>query len=127
MAIVTEWTDPHGGPACAVSFMTMNAPNNTTENTNAYPQPLPHTYITLYAEATGPLNGTVSIDLQGTYDGSSYVTLVSNIIAGTSLATPTSGTFNLEQYSALSFRFELTTNMAETEDITIYLIFEREV
>jgi len=127
MAVITDWSNPRGGPVVYETNMTMDVPNNTTEYTNAYPKALPKKSITLYAEATGALNGQVSINLQGSYDGTNYVTLVSNIISGTTLVSPAAGTFDLDQYSGLKYRLEVTTTMAETEDMSIYLIFEREV
>ncbi len=126
MAIITDWTDPIGGLGSAMSYMTMDLPDTDTVYTNKYPQPLPNTYITIYAEATATLTAAATFDLYGTYDGTNYVKLVDGIIASSNLASPAVGVFNLGQYSAVGYKIAVITADDETlKDISLYLVFPR--
>jgi len=128
MAVVTDWTDPIGGADSLMSYTTIDAPDTTTAYTNAFPLPLPHKYITIYATATAQLGGNATFDLYGSYDGSTYVKLVDDIIATTDLNDDAAGTFDLEQYSAIDFKIAITTSANDAaKDVSFYLVYAREI
>ena len=106
---------------------TIDAPNNSSTNTNPIPIFLPTSYITVYATATAELDGNAVAHLVGTYDGTNYRVLVSQIRGPTTLATPAVGTFSLEQWSALQYAIYFTTTADDSaKDVTFYLVFPAE-
>lgn len=128
MAIVTAWTDPIGGEGVAMSYTTIDAPNNTTARTGSIPFHLPAGHVTVFFESTATLSGNSTFSLEGSADGTTFVTLESNIIPTTDLASSAAGAINLEKWSAMKFRLAITTaGNDSTKDITFYLVYRREI
>ena len=128
MAVVSDWSDPVGGLGTAMSQSTIDGVDTAEASTNAFPFMLPNKYITIYARSTSTLAQNATFQLLGTYDGSEHIIIVSDIIATSNLSSVGVGTFNLEQYSALSYKIQITTTGDETgKDITFYLVYETEV
>ncbi len=128
MAIVTDWKNPVGGEGTAMSYTVIDAPNNTTAWTGNIPFLLPAAYVTVFAEATSTLSGNASFALEGSADGTTFVTLESNIIPATDLASPAVGSVDLVKWQAMKYRLAVTTTGNDsTKDLTFSIVYRREI
>jgi hypothetical protein len=126
MGIVTAWTNLVGGVGTAMSYTVIDAPNSAKATTGAIPFLLPADYVTIFIESTGTLGSGATVTLEGSADGSSYVTLVPDVISSNNLSSKVATTIDLGKWSAMKYRLAITTTSDDSDkQITFYLVFRR--
>ena len=121
------WIDPIGGLGTALTHASVTGVDTAATQSEIIPFPLPKEYVAIYATSSATLSAAASFDLQGSYDGTNYVTLVSDVISSSNLASAQFGSVDLGQYPALKYRIQMTTAGDETaKTVTFYVIFFKE-